>query len=118
MRAVKRSPVFRIALLSLTVLLAHTARAANARPILPVSVALPRKVAAAQPDPQKKLIPGIKRIANPGDRAPRHTLFGGSFGLTSAHATAILSAHAAGEIAAARRTIYIPPQRFPFALRI
>jgi hypothetical protein len=117
MRAMKNSPLFRIALLSFAVLLAHTSHAAT-RPVVPVSPPSSSKVAAAQPDPQKKLIPGIKRIATPRDRAPRHTLFGGSLGLTSELATTILSAHRAGEIAAARRAVYIPPQRLPFALRI
>jgi hypothetical protein len=116
MRGIRRSPLIRIALLSFAVLLAHTSHAAT-RPVVPVSPPSSSKV-AAQPDPQKKLIPGVKRIATPRDRAPRHTLFGGSLGFTSAHVTAILSAHRAGEIAAARRAVYISPQRFPFALRI
>ncbi|HZQ42623.1 MAG TPA: hypothetical protein VFA99_05195 [Acidobacteriaceae bacterium] len=117
MRAVKASPLFRIALLSLAVLLAHTAHASNVRHSFPAAPPCPRKVAAAQPDAQNKLLPGIKRIANPGDRAVRHT-FRDSFAFIGAPVNGFFYTHTAGPLAAARRTLYIPPQRLPFALRI
>ncbi len=115
MHAVKRSPLFRIALLSLAVLSAHTARAAKAPPVNPVRPPCPAKVAAAQPEAQKKLLPNIKRLAQPGARA--HPLFGGAFALTG-NAAAFLPPHSTGQLAAGRHTVYIPPQRLPFDLRI
>lgn len=115
MRAEKRLPLFRIALLSLAVLFAHTARATNARPI-PVSPPCARKVAAAQLDPQKKLIPAIKLIANPGERMHGHSFFGASF--AGAPARGVFFAHRTGPLAVARPAVYVLPQRLPFALRI
>lgn len=118
MRAVtRRSPFFRIALLGLAVLFAHSLRG-NTQPILPVHPPCPGKVAAAQPDPEKKLSPAGKRLVMPGHFAGRHHLLGGSFGFTPAHAAALLSPHSAAQIAAARWTVYVAPQRRPFALRI
>lgn len=116
MRAAKASPLFRIALLAFAVLFAHTAHAANPHGLVPAAPPCPRKVAAAQPDPQKNLLPALNRTARRGHRAQRH--FGGSFGLTPAPATSLFFRHSAGPLAAARRTVYIPPQRLPFDLRI
>lgn len=121
MRAVRRTPLFRIALLSLAVLFAHTAHAAN-RPILPVAPPCPRKAAASQPDPEKKLSPAGKRIVTPGHLPPYllsgHNVFGHSFGFTSAHAASLLPLPGVAQIAIARWTASIAPQRRPFALRI
>jgi hypothetical protein len=110
--------LFRIALLSLAVLFAHTARMANAQLILPVAPPCPSKVAAAQPDPEKKLSPANKRIVQPGPLAHSHNLFGGAFGLPSAHAAGLLSLHSDGHIVFVRWTADVVPQRRPFALRI
>lgn len=117
MRALRRSPLLRIALLSLAVLFAHTERAAT-RPVVPVVPACQSKVAAAQPDPETKLSPAGKRIVTPGHLADWHNLFGGAFGFTGAHAASALSLHSASQIAVARQTASIAPQRRPFALRI
>lgn len=117
MRAVRRSPLFRIVLLSLAVLLAHTAHAAN-RPILPVAPPCQGKVAATQPDPEKKLSPAVKRIVTPGHVADWHKLFGHSFGFTSARAASLLPVRSAVQIAVTRWTACVAPQYRPFALRI
>ena len=120
MRAVRRSPLFRIALLSLAVLSAHTAHAAK-RPILPAPPC-PRKVAAAQPDPQKKLSIGSKQIVMPGDLPAYllagHNFLGHSFGFTCGHAGSLLLLHSAVQIAIAHWTASIAPQRRQFVLRI
>ena len=116
MRALRRSPLFRTALLSLAVLFAHTGHATT-RPIVPIAPACPGKVAAAQPDPEKKPALGIKRIALPGRVAAWHNLFGGAFGFTSAHAS-LFAAHSAAQLAAARWAVYVSPQHSPFVLRI
>ena len=118
MRAVRRSPLFRIALLSLAVLFAHTAHAANARPVIPAAPPCTGKVAAAQPDPEKKLSPAGKRIVRPGFLAVHHSLSGGSFSFAVAQATHFPSAYSVCQIAVARWTVYVAPQRRPFALRI
>ena len=118
MGAMRRSPLFRIALLSLAVMFAHTARLANAQLILPVAPPCPGKVAAAQPDPDKKLSPASKRIVQPGPLAHSHKLFAGPFGLTNAHAASLVLLQSAGQIAIARTTVYIAAQRPLFALRI
>jgi hypothetical protein len=117
MCAVRRSPLFRIALLSLAVLFAHTAHAANRR-IVPVAPPCARKVAASQPDPEKKLSPAARRTVTPGHLAYWHNLFDGSFGFTHAHAASLLALPSAVQIAVARSTASIAPQRRPFALRI
>ncbi len=116
MRAVKRSPLFRIALLSFAVLFAHTGRAANVRTIAPVRPPCARKVAATQPDTEKKLTPAIKRLIRPAQRVHFHTSLAGPLG--HSRAAAFLAAPASGRLAAARGTAYIAPQRLPFALRI
>jgi hypothetical protein len=119
MRALKRSSLFRIALLSLAVLFAHTARAANAQLVLPVAPPCPGKVAAAQPDPDKKLSPAGKRVVQPGPIADSHKFFAGTFGFTHAHAAGLLVLHnSAGPVAIARWAVCVAPQRRPFALRI
>jgi hypothetical protein len=118
MRAVRRSPLFRIALLSLTVLFAHTVHAARAAANFSVARSCAGKVAAAQPDPEKKLIRGSKRIVRPGRLADCHNLFGGAFGLPGAHVGSVLAVYSGGPVAAARRTVDVAPQRRPFALRI
>lgn len=118
MYAVRRSPLFRIALLSLAVLLAHTAHAASAQLILPVRPPCPGKVAAAQPDPEKKLSPASKRAVQPGRLADFHKLFGGSLSVTVTRATSLLSLHGAVQTAVARWAPSIAPQRRPYALRI
>jgi hypothetical protein len=117
MRALRSSPLFRIALLSLAVLFAHTAHAV-ARPIIPAAPACPRKVAAAQPDPEKKLSPASKRIVRPGRLANSHSLFGGAFGFTNPHTASLLSLHGAVQVATAPRTVCVVPQRRSFALRL
>jgi hypothetical protein len=117
MRALRNCPLFRIAVLSLAVLFAHTAHAAN-RPILPVAPACPGKVAAAQPDPDKKLSPAGKRLVTPGHFAGLHNLFGGSFGFTTSHAASLLPVQTSVQIAVARWAVSTTPQRSPFTLRI
>jgi hypothetical protein len=122
MRALRRSPLFRIAVLSMAVLFAHTARATNVQRIIPSAPPCARKVAASQPDPDKKLSPAGKRILWPGHLPgylqAGHNLFGGSLGFTTAHAASVLPAHGAVQIALARRTVHIAPQHSLFALRI
>lgn len=115
MLAVKRSPLFRIALLSFAVLFAHTGRATNVDHILPVKPPCAGKVAAAQPDSDKKLAPAIRRFVRPDGRAHFHT--------TAAHplvnsAAAFRAAQASTRTALARQLVYIPSQRLPFDLRI
>src|SRR5581483_4874529 len=105
MRAVKASPLFRIALLSLAVLLAHTAHGSNVRHSFPAAPPCPRKVAAAQPDPQNKLLPGIKCVASFGDGPVRHT-FGGCFACIAAPVNGFFYTHNAGPFAALRSTLY------------
>ena len=121
MRIVRRSPLFRIALLSLAVLFAHTARTAT-RPILPLAPACPAKVAAAQPDPEKKLSPAGKQIVTPGHLPgyllAGHNLFGHSFAFTNAHAASLLLVQSGSPVALARWTASIAPQRWPFSLRL
>jgi hypothetical protein len=117
MRAVRHSPLFRIALLSLAVLFAHTVRA-HTQPIIPVSTPCPGKVAAAQPDAQKKLPLAGKRIVKPGRLADGHSLFAGSLGFAGAHRATVLSVRIPGQIIRARRTEYLDLQRRPFALRL
>jgi hypothetical protein len=118
MGAMRRSPLFRIALLSLAVLFAHTTHAANVERIIPSAPPCAAKVAAAQPDPEKKLSPASKGIVRPGHLADSHNLFGDSFGFATAHAASLLSLHSAGQIAIARCTVSIAPQHSLFALRI
>jgi hypothetical protein len=115
MLAAKRSPLFRIALLSFAVLFAHTGRASNVQHTLPGSPPCARKVAAAQPDPEKKLAPAIKRLIRPG-RVHFHTSFADPLGHTTA--ATFLAAQPSGQLTLSRRSVYIPPQRLPFALRI
>jgi hypothetical protein len=116
MLALKRSPLFRIALLSFAVLFAHTGRATSVQHILPAAPPCARKVAAAQPDTEKKLAPAIKRLIRPGQRVHFHTSFADPLGHTAA--AGFRSAQASGQLTLARHTLYIPPQRLPFALRI
>lgn len=117
MRAVRHSPLFRIALLALAVLFAHTVRA-TPQAIIPVHPPCPGKVAAAQPDAKKKLPLAGKRVIKPGRLANSHSLFGGSPDLTRAAGTSLLSVQSPGQIIVARGTVYIAPQRRPFALRL
>jgi hypothetical protein len=117
MRAVRNSPLFRIALLSLAVLFAHTVRA-QTLPIIPVCPPCPGKVAAAQPDSEKKLPLAGKQVIKPSRLAHAHSLFGGSFDLAGAHPASTLSLSRPGQIAIARGTVYIAPQRWPFTLRL
>lgn len=118
MFGVRRSPLFRIALLSLAVLFTHTARATNVEHSFPATPPCARKVAAAQPDPEKKLSTGNKQIVMPGRLTDRHNIFGYSFGFTNAYAASLLPVHGTAQIALARSTASITPQRRPFALRI
>jgi hypothetical protein len=117
MRAMKRSPLFRIALLSLAVLSAHTAHAANPHAFVPVRPPCARKVAAAQPDLDKKLTPALKRLIRPGQRVHFHTSFAHPLGFSGAYAPA-QAAHASSQLALARQAVYRAPQRRSFALRI
>ena len=117
MRAVRRSPLLRIALLGLAVLLARTGQAANTLPIAPLAPPCPVKVAAAQPDTHKRLPPGNKQIVR-FERLADHHLFGGSFGFTAADPTGLAFTYRAVPIALARRAIDVAPQHRPFALRI
>jgi hypothetical protein len=117
MRALRRSPLLCTAVLSLVVLLARTARAAT-RPIAPSAPPSPLKLAATQPDPEKKPALGPKRVVRPACLADVHNLFGNAFCVTNAHAASLLSLHSAVQIARACRTASLAPQRRPFDLRI
>jgi hypothetical protein len=117
MRAVRRSPLLRIALLTLAVLFAHTVRS-NTQTILPVQPPCPGKVAATQPDSDKKLPLAIKRLVKPGRLQAGHTLFGGPFDFAGPHAATLLSVRRPGQFIFARWTVAIDRQRRPFALRI
>src|SRR5579875_152198 len=116
MRAVRRSPLFRIALLALAVLCAHTVRA-NTQPIVPICPPCPGKVAAAQPSSEKKLFPASKRSARP-PRPDARSSFGAPPYFLAAHPAAVLFLRRPGQIAVALRTVHIPAQRRPFALRL
>ncbi|HEY4009872.1 MAG TPA: hypothetical protein VGM11_06950 [Acidobacteriaceae bacterium] len=118
MRAVRRSPLLRIALLSLTVLFAHTVHAARAAANFSVARSCAAKVAAAQPDPEKKLVPGSKRIVRPGRLADCHNLFGGGFGLPGARGADLLLVSSGVPLSVASWTVDVAPQRRPFTLRI
>jgi hypothetical protein len=109
--------LFRIALLILVGLFAHTVRA-NTRPIVPVRPPCPDKVAVAQPDPEKKLPPIRRQTVRPGRLVDSAHFFGGSFGFTQAQAAGLFVLPSAGQIAVTRWTVYVAPQRRPFALRI
>jgi hypothetical protein len=117
MRAVRRSPLLRIALLTLAVLFAHTVRS-NTQTILPVQPPCPGKVAATQPDSDKKLPLAIKRLVKSGRLQAGHTLFGGPFDFAAADAATLLSVRSSGQFTFARWTVAIDRQRRPFALRI
>jgi hypothetical protein len=116
MRAVRRSPLFRIALLTLAVLFAQTIRA-NTQQIIAVCAPCPGKVAAAQPDPEKKLFPAARRTNRPEPPAGRHHL-SSSLGVAHAYSTSLLSVSGSGQITVARWAVSIAPQRRSFALRI
>lgn len=116
MRALRHSPLFRIAILSLAVLFAHTSHAATGLRTFPVRPPCPGKVAAAQPDSNKKLSPTAKRILQPGRLAACHKLFAGA--LAHPHAASLLALHRAVPFAFARWTPSLAPQRRPFDLRI
>lgn len=116
MRAVRRSPLFRIALLILAVLFAHTARAST-QPILPVCPPRPCKVAAAQPDSRNKLRLASTRVATPPHPADHHHLFTGAFALTAVD-PALLFFSSPAQLILARGAASVHPQRRPFALRI
>jgi hypothetical protein len=117
MRAVRRSPLLRIALLTLAVLFAHTVRS-NTQTILPVQPPCPGKVAAAQPDSERKLPLVSTRLVKPGRLQDGQTLFAGSFDLTGARAATLLSVRTPGQSNFTRWTAAFDPQRRPFALRI
>ena len=116
MRAARNSPLFRIALLSLAVLFAHTA-GAHTQLINPVCPPCPGKVAAAQPEAEKKPPLASVRIVKPKRFAGGHSLFN-SLDFAAAHRDGLLSVHSAGQNILARRAALIAPQRWPFALRI
>jgi len=116
MRVTRPSPLFRIALLSLAVLFAHTLRA-NTQPILPASPPSPGKVAAAQPDSRKKPPLATTQIVKPRN-LHNHNWFGGSFQLAGAHASILLDRPDRGPTVTARAAIHTRPQRRPFDLRI
>lgn len=118
MRAVKRSPLFRIALLSFAVLFAHTGRAARVQHIAPVKPPCARKVAATQPDNQKKLAPAIRRLVRPRPHTRLQTSFAHPLGFSGAHPASLHAGHVSGQLALLRGTTCIPPQRRSFALRI
>lgn len=115
MHAVKRSPLFRIALLSFAVLFAQTGRATRVQHIAPVKPPCARKVAATKPDTDKKLTPAIKRIVRPGSRAHFHTFFPGPLGFSNP--AAFDCVHTSGLPGLTRNPAF-PPQRRTFALRI
>lgn len=117
MRAVRNSPLFRIALLSVAVLFAHTVPA-HTQPIIPVSTPCPGKVAVAQPDSEKKLPLATKRVIKPARLEHSHSLFGSSLDLANAHRLAVLLVRSPGQSILTRGTAYIAPQRWPFALRL
>ena len=117
MRAVRCSPWFRIALLSLAVLFAHTGHAAT-RPILPDCHPNTVKVAATRLESEKKLSLAITRIAGPGTVARSHASFAASFDIAAAHHAGVLSFRSTGQLILARWTVSTDPQRRPFALRI
>jgi hypothetical protein len=116
MRAVKRSPLVRIALLSLAVLFAHTGHAAT-RPIVPAYHPSTVKVAATRLESEKKLSLAITRLSAPA-RLAHHNSFGGSFDLAATHPAAALALRSPGQTTAVLRTVDILSQRRPFALRI
>jgi hypothetical protein len=118
MRAIKRSPLFLIALLSFAVLFAHTGRAAHVQHIAPVRPPCARKVAAAQPDAEKKLAPAIKRLIFPGRRVHFHTSFAHTLGFSRARAAALHAANTSGQLALTRGNAHVPPQHRSFTLRI
>lgn len=117
MRAMRRSPLFRIALLSLAVLSAHTAHATNVRHSFPAAPPCPRKVAAAQPDQDNKPSLQIKRIVR-SRHANSHSSSGGPFFFAPAHTRGFLAAQNPAQIAVGRRTADITPQHRLFVLRI
>jgi len=117
MRAVRNSPLLRIVLLSLAVLFAHSMRA-NAQQIVSVSPACAGKVAAAQPDPEKKLPLRAPQILKRGHLPGSHNLFGGSVDFTGAHGAALLFLPDSSHTMVAHSAASIAPQRRPFDLRI
>ncbi|HEV2579078.1 MAG TPA: hypothetical protein VGU25_17870 [Acidobacteriaceae bacterium] len=116
MRAVRRSPWFRIALLSLAVLFAHTGHAAT-RSILPDCHPNTVKVAATRLESEKKLSLAVTRLVRPARLAHRHTSFA-SFDLAGAYSASLLSLPGTGHLTFARWSVSTDPQRRPFALRI
>lgn len=117
MRAVRRSTVFFTVLLSLAVLLAHTARATNVRHISPALPPCPLKVAAAQPNPEKKPLFAAKRIVRSRFGADGRNA-SGSFFFAAARAASFLSGQGSAQIATARSVACISPQHRRFSLRI
>jgi hypothetical protein len=114
MRALRTSPLFRIAVFSLAVLFAHTIRA-NTQPIASVRPQCALKLSTAQPDSNKKLFSAIKRSAS-RPHPDSGTSFGGAFGLGSAQPRDPLSGDSTGHIA--RVADAIPAQRRGFVLRL
>ncbi|HEX5282858.1 MAG TPA: hypothetical protein VFW30_01970 [Bryocella sp.] len=117
MPAVRRSPWFRIALLSLAVLFAHTGHAAT-RPILPIYHPSTVKVAATRLESEQKLSLAITRLASPGRLVHSLTSFGGSFDVAAAHRASVLPSNSPARFTSARWNVSTNPQRRPFALRI
>jgi hypothetical protein len=117
MLAMKRFPLFRTALLSLAVLVAHTAHAAN-RPTTPAAPPCSFKVAAAQPDPEQKPLLGSKRIVRPSFLASHHSLCGGFSSFALAQTACFPSAYSVGQTAVARWTAHLAQQCPPFVLRV
>ena len=118
MGTLRRSPLFRIALLSLAVLFAHTLRATDVQRIVSAGLPCAAKVAAAQPDPEKKLVHGTSRIVRPRFDTSFHRSSGGCFLFAVAHAGGLLFPHGACPKAVSPPIAYIAPQRWPFVLRI
>lgn len=113
MRAAKSSPLFRIALLSLAVLFAHTIRA-SAQPILRACQPCPGKVAAAQPDSQKKLFTTVKRNV----RGRQQKLSSGWFQPAAVHGVGILPGYGTARVSVTRWSSSMSPQGRAFVLRI
>jgi hypothetical protein len=118
MGTLRRSPLFRIALLSLAVLFAHTLHATDVQRIVSAGLPCAAKVAVAQPDPEKKLVHGTSRIVRPRFDAGFHRSSGGDFSFTVARAADLLFPLSACPKAVSPQIAYSAPQRWPFVLRI
>ena len=117
MRALRRSPLVRIAVLGLAVLFAHTVRA-NTQPIFAGRPPSPGKVTVAQPDPQKKPLLGSRQIVRPGRHSHARNRFGGSLDFACAQPASLLCAYSLATVNLERSTVSVTPQRRLFDLRI